>query len=487
MLFHRLDFFLFFVVVLAIYAGLRHRAQNLWLLAASYVFYAGWDWRFSGLMLGSTLVDFAAGWAMGAGRSRRFCLAASVFTHLSVLGVFKYANFFLDSLQRLLGVFGVETLYPSLSIVLPVGVSFYTFQSMSYTIDVYRGTLTPCLPVAEGPGRAAWLRGAVRAFTDFALYVAFFPQLVAGPIERAAALLSQVTTPRRITVRGLLDGAWLFLLGLVMKIAIADPLAGQVDRVYSNPSAFDLVSLYVATVCFALQVYCDFGGYSNMARGLASMMGFELQVNFRQPYLARSFTDFWRRWHVSFSTWIRDYVYIPLGGSHVPGRRAYANLLFAMVVSGLWHGATWAFAAWGAVHGVFLALERALAPRRPTWLAGVHVTLVQRLVVLHGVLLGWFLFRVGDLGAFTTQVDRMFHEGARQLATSVPTEVWQLVPLVNFGLLFLVYEIPCWRADRTLQPRDLSGPHRLGTYLLLALALLSSGGAADEAFIYFQF
>jgi D-alanyl-lipoteichoic acid acyltransferase DltB (MBOAT superfamily) len=495
MLFHRADFLVFFVVVFAGYCLLGHRAQNRWLLFASYAFYSMWDWRFSGLMLLTTLVDYLAGWGMSARpERRRLWLLASLASNLGVLGLFKYCNFFADSLVRLASAVGWSVSLPTLRIVLPVGISFYTFQSISYAIDVYRGVVKAHCP-SPGPRSTGSLSSVWDTFADFALYVSFFPQLVAGPIERSKHLLGQVLRPRTVTLDGLRDGCWLFTLGLLMKVAIADPVGHYVDRVYSNPSAYDFVSLYVATLAFAIQIYCDFGGYSSMARGLAQMLGFELMVNFRQPYLAASFADLWRRWHISFSTWIRDYLFLPLSRAllrmHPSAQGAERvrslALLVTVVLSGLWHGASWAFAAWGALHGAFLAVERALGLHAPERWRSSLLRLAYGIVVFHGVLAGWFLFRVGDLVAVSAHLGRLLTASYGPLATALPLEVADQLPVLCFALLYALYDLPSWRADRVLFARDFRAPHRLALYALAALMLLSAGGQTDDPFIYFQF
>ncbi len=495
MLFHRLDFFLFFLVVFIVYAVLRRKAQNVWLLIASYYFYAAWDWRFLGLLLLSTLVDFLVGWALGSQRGRaKVWLAISVIVNLGILAAFKYADFFVDNFVALASLLGVTLSPRTMGIIIPVGISFYTFQSMSYTIDVYRGQTTPLYPVGPFLSRWHWMIRTLSSFSDFALYVSFFPQLVAGPIERSTRLLGQVLSPRHITMPNFGRGCWLFFLGLAMKIAIADEIAPQVDAVYADLSSCSILKLYMATVAFALQIYCDFAGYSYMARGVASMMGFDLMINFRQPYLASSFADFWRRWHISLSTWIRDYLYIPLGGSRLSSGRTYVNLLLVMGLAGLWHGSTWAFALWGLLHGTFLVIERALRGKiigKTQVLSGHRLSALARLaygaVVFNGVLLGWFFFRVGDLSAIMGQWSRLPFSlqacGLRDLPFSFP----DALPFLSFAALLLVYELPCRWKNVELFPGDLRFGHRLLLYLSLIVMLLAAGGQKDAPFIYFQF
>lgn len=364
MLFSQIEYFVFAGVVLAFLLIVRnHRAQKIFLLAASYYFYAYWDWRFLGLILTSTLIDYVVGRALKRTdksnlKRRRALLIASLVTNLGLLGFFKYYNFFVESLAAILEPlgFGVSTLH----IILPVGISFYTFQTLSYTIDVYRGRLEAC-----------------DDFFDFALFVSFFPQLVAGPIVRAADFLPQLLTPRTISWPRAYDGFRQFTYGLLKKVFIADRIAPFVDVVFANPGQFDCATTWLAVLAYAAQIYCDFSGYSDMAIGMARIMGYDFMENFNHPYVATRLDDFWRRWHISLSSWLRDYLYIPLGGSRRGRARTYINLMLTMVLGGLWHGAAWTFVFWGTLHGAVLALTKALSggtkPETPprTWLSGL--------------------------------------------------------------------------------------------------------------------
>lgn len=492
MLFHRIDFFVFFLVIYLIYILLTRKAQNVWLLAASYFFYGMWDWRFLSLLWLSTLVDFIVGWLIGAkkGPARRW-LIISIVVNLGILATFKYANFFVDNFVSLLHTFGWQISPHIPAIILPVGISFYTFQSMSYTIDVYRGATKPCYPHNLGPTIWSAIIRTLSCLADFALYVSFFPQLVAGPIERSTRLLGQILNPRRITSSCFGKGCWLFFLGLVMKIAIADEIAPQVDVVYTNVASHNFIALYYATFAFAIQIYCDFAGYSYMARGVAAMMGFDLMINFRQPYLASSFSDFWRRWHISLSTWIRDYVYIPLGGNKISSSRTYVNLLIAMGLAGLWHGSTWAFIAWGLLHGFFLAIERWVTRKQKVKGEHKKTSIIYKIlygnVVFHGVLLGWFLFRVGDLSEVIHQLQNL--QGGWSLGgfMDMPRRFPELLPYISFFVLLILYEWPCRIRNTELLPGDFRMTHRLLLYVALITMLLAAGGQKDAPFIYFQF
>lgn len=390
MLFNSMQFLAFFVVVYILYLGLGTRGQNRLLLVASYVFYGAWDIRFLGLLFASTVVDYLVG--LGLGRSsdprvRRRLIATSVTFQLSVLGFFKYFNFFAESLTDLLGHVGLAVSPPILDVVLPIGVSFYTFASMSYTIDVYRGRLMPC-----------------RSFLDFALFVAFFPQLVAGPIERGSALIPQIQGTRVITPDHLSEGLFLILWGLFKKDVVADNLGSTVDAIFQKTHSFQSGEVLVGAMFFAFQIYGDFSGYTDMARGIAKLMGFELLLNFNLPYFARNPSDFWRRWHISLSSWLRDYLYVSLGGNRGGTLRTYRNLMLTMVLGGLWHGAAWNYVCWGIYHGGLLAAHRYLHDigllgrthrRRPAleFVAQASAVLVMFVFTLYG----WMLFRSRSL------------------------------------------------------------------------------------------
>jgi D-alanyl-lipoteichoic acid acyltransferase DltB (MBOAT superfamily) len=348
MVFNSLTFLAFFAVVLLLYYRLGLKGQNWLLLISSYIFYGWWNYRFCSLLLFTTLFDYTC--ALWIAREtnpvkRRLLLASSMTVNLGVLGLFKYFNFFAESLQTALGVFGLSPTLPTLHILLPVGVSFYTFVSMSYTIDVYRGELK-----------------ASRDPVAFMLFVAFFPHLVAGPIVRASFLLPQCLRPRQIIPEEVANGIWLILMGYVKKVVIADRLAQIVNWGFSKDSPpFSDANNWLLIYAFAFQIYGDFAGYSDIARGVSKLMGFELIVNFRAPYLVTNAASFWRHWHISLSTWLRDYLYIPLGGNRHGRWQTYRNLGLTMFLGGLWHGAGGAYVLWGVYHGALLAIQRAWA------------------------------------------------------------------------------------------------------------------------------
>lgn len=349
MLFNTSTFAFFLFFVLSIYFFLSHRYQNLFLLAASYVFYAWWDYRFLALLLFSTVWDYFLGAALILAPTparRKLLLILSLVGNLGLLGFFKYFGFFVTSAAHLLELLGFQPHLPVLHILLPAGISFYTFQSMSYVIDLYRGKIAPA-----------------RSFLDFALALTFFPHLVAGPIQRADTLLRQIELPRLLTWNHFRTGLLLMLLGYFKKCAIADSLAPFVDRIFLHPERCSSFLLLLGLYFFAFQIYADFSGYTDIARGVSRLFGFELVINFNQPYFATSITDFWRRWHISLSTWLRDYLYIPLGGNRHGGLYTYRNLFITMLLGGLWHGASWTFVLWGGLHGLFLSLHKAWTSR----------------------------------------------------------------------------------------------------------------------------
>jgi len=350
--FASLPFAGFFLVVFALYWALRDdRSRHAMLLVASYAFYMAWNPWLVTLIIGSTLLDYIVGGWMDrteSARRRRALLVCSLIGNLGVLAIFKYADFFIDSFGTLVTQIGFRADTRTLGLILPVGISFYTFQTLSYTIDVYRRRIEP-----------------ERSLLKFALFVAFFPQLVAGPIVKARDFLPQLATRRRFEWRNVDTGLMLILIGLTKKVLIADNLATMVDGVFAHPERHTTVDLWLGMFCYAGQIYGDFSGYSDMAIGLAKLLGFELCLNFASPYLATSLSDFWKRWHISLSSWLRDYLYIPLGGSRGSRWKTARNLMLTMLLGGLWHGASWTFVVWGAIHGAALIVQKAYG-----WLMG---------------------------------------------------------------------------------------------------------------------
>jgi alginate O-acetyltransferase complex protein AlgI len=381
-LFNSFQFLSFFVLVWALFLVTRGTPRRVILLIASYYFYMCWSTRYIFVIWAITLIDFVAGLQIEktelAGRRKLF-LGLSLFCNLALLVIFKYFNFLTGSVHSAAHLFGLRYDQPLLSIILPVGLSFHTFQAMSYTIEVYRRRVP-----------------AEKSLLEYALYVAFFPQMVAGPIERPYELLPQFHREPQVTTAGVRSGMAQALWGLFKKMVVADNVADFVKLVYDNPRHYSGSALVLATLLFSVQIYCDFSGYTDIALGLARMMGYELRINFMQPYFSRSVGEFWHRWHISLSTWFRDYVYIPLGGSRVKRSRHYANLMATFLLSGLWHGANWTFVVWGFLHGLYLIVSQGIAPYFPR--LGRLPSLVKIGTTFALVTFAWIFFRANTVG-----------------------------------------------------------------------------------------
>jgi alginate O-acetyltransferase complex protein AlgI len=475
MIFSEPRFLLFFLVVFGVHWALRqHVARKLWLLGASLYFYGCWDWRFLFLILGAATVDWFAAGRMQVARDRggslRPWLLLSLVYNLGTLGFFKYFGFFVDSAVAFSSWLGLPLSAPALQIVLPVGISFFTFQTMSYTIDVYRGNLRP-----------------TTRYLDFVLYVTFFPQLVAGPIVRAVDFLPQLDSPRRFANVDVQRALGQFLSGFVKKAVVADLIAQPSDAVFAAPGEYTAASIWLAVICYAVRIYCDFSGYSDMAIGTARLLGYELRDNFRFPYLATSITDFWRRWHMSLSSWLRDYLYISLGGNRGGRWFTHRNLLLTMLLGGLWHGAGWNFVVWGAIHGLALVGHK-------EWLRRVgegRLPIVSRLTTLYVVLLAWIFFRASSFeDAWTmTQAYVTWHSpGGKEIALWSPVPEWGLGARAAaiFAPLLLVHVLAALGTAERLR-RWL--PSWLISLLFGAIAALALAFMPLQArpFIYFQF
>ncbi len=476
MLFNSFAFAAFLPIVFTAYWSLgraRWRIQNAFLLAASYVFYGWWDWRFLSLVVLSSAVDFAVGRGLAkaeAPRVRRALLWVSLSVNLGMLGFFKYFGFFVDSAIALLESVGLEPGRTTLAIVLPMGISFYTFQTLSYTVDVYRGKLQPTRdPIA------------------FFAFVSFFPQIVAGPIERAHSLLPQFRRPRVFCPTRAADGLRQMLWGLAKKVVVADNLAPVVDHAFAHHAQLDSVTLTLAAALFTVQLYCDFSGYSSMAIGIARLFGFELSRNFAYPFFARSMAELWRRWHISLSSWFRDYVYVPLGGSRHGLSRALRNVILVFVVSGLWHGADWSFAVWGLLNGLFLVpsmLSGHRVPRDVVAAGRLLPTLREAASMARTFWLYTFslvFFRatgIGDAGAYLT---RLATAGVAGFDPAPLTE-----PLLLAGLM-LAIEWLHRDAPHGLSLGRLPLLARWAAYCGVALTIMVVGSIDERAFVYFQF
>jgi alginate O-acetyltransferase complex protein AlgI len=467
------NFFLFLPVVLLVYHLLRSRAPKYrFLLVASWIFYMSWNPWFLWVILFTSAVDYAAGLliegAATPGR-RRAWLMVSIASNLGFLGFFKYTNFFVSNSLALAHQLGWPVPDWTVHVILPLGISFHTFQGISYTLDVYHGKVR-----------------AVRGFGDFALFVAFFPQLVAGPIVRAVDFLPQMVTPPRVTSAQVLEGLHWFLLGLFKKVFLADRLAQFVDQVFANPAGFDAVSQRWAVLAYAGQIYCDFSGYSDIAIGCAKWFGFELPQNFNFPYLAGSIADFWKRWHISLSTWMRDYLYIPLGGSRRGSVRTYVNLVVTLTLCGLWHGASWNYVLWGFYNGALLALhrlyDRCLAGR--PWAGRVrgHPAFRAAAVAVTFLLVAIGLVMVRSTSwADCWRVEQALLGGGGAGRHLVPFWVPVLVGMVALGHLFSGLR------DRRCGLLDLAPLPRAAVYVVTVTLLVVLAPGVTKAFIYFQF
>jgi D-alanyl-lipoteichoic acid acyltransferase DltB (MBOAT superfamily) len=462
-------YLVFLVMVTLLYWCLGWRKQNLLLLAASYFFYGWWDWRFLSLMLISTLVDYRFGIIIAdteKQKLRKVLLITSLVMNLGFLGFFKYFNFFVDSFLHAMGTIGVHHLSPVvLKIILPPGISFYTFQAVAYIVDVYHRKQKPA-----------------RSLVDYALFISLFPHLIAGPIQRPSHLLPQVQRPREFEARKVFDGIMLILTGLFRKCVIADNCAILANTAFGGQLGHNVFSLIIGVYAFAWQIYGDFAGYSDMARGSAQLLGFHFMVNFRQPYFATSLQEFWRRWHISLSTWLRDYLYIPLGGNRKGERRTYINLFLTMLLGGLWHGANWTFVIWGALHGIWLAIERFFTRRRePGPVRERNLGLVGAIPTLAVVGLSWVFFRAQSLHA------------AIGLLAGIGVFEWRSdygVALAYAAGLTCLALLIDWRLEATGEeyPFEHVRPMLPATVAMVMCALIVVVGAMESsAFIYFQF
>ncbi len=472
MKFNSIEFLIFLPCVLLVVAMVGTRWRNNFLLAASYFFYGYWDFRFVTLLLATQIVDYWVGnqiFATSDPQRRKRILFLSICANLGALGFFKYYNFFIGSGVAALQTLGLHATAPTLSIILPLGLSFYVFQSMSYTIDIYRGTLEPA-----------------KRFWDFALFVVYFPHLVAGPIVRPGILLPQLLAPAKFSAERVNAALTLIVIGFTKKVLIADNLAPEVQRIFAHPDQMSSGLLLKGAYFFAFQIYCDFSGYSDIARGVSELLGIKLTINFNQPYLSQSITEFWRRWHISLSTWLRDYLYVPLGGNRGGKWDTYRNLMLTMLIGGLWHGAAWTFVAWGGLHGLCLTVERALGIGRDE--LPVHESAAWQFlrsaarmtITFHLVALLWIFFR-----APTFTIAAQYFAG-----------ILKFSDLGAIGIQPLIVALAVFAIDI---PQKISGEHtifvrtpwwiRSPVYCGLCFAVLGMllYGGRELPFIYFQF
>jgi D-alanyl-lipoteichoic acid acyltransferase DltB (MBOAT superfamily) len=482
MLFHTWVFAVFFLIVYPVYLLVRrnNRLMNVWLMIASYTFYGWWNPWYLLLLFGTSAIDYLMVLLMERSkRTRTFWLVVSLVSNFGFLGYFKYSGFITDNLNALFGQLGLALkladpiAYPNsllaalgvpedrlfTQVILPIGISFHTFQSMSYTIDAYNGVIA-----------------TERSFVRFLTFVSFFPQLVAGPIERAHNLLPQLQRTPAITRRDLADGLSLFLVGFFKKVALADYLAQYVDPVYGTPSLFAAPALVLATVAFGWQIYFDFSGYTDMARGIALAMGFRMMLNFNNPYTATGLGDFWNRWHISLSTWFKDYLYFPLGGSRYGKARTYFNMFVTMIISGIWHGAAWTFVVWGGLHALGRCLTRELEQTK--FYSTRIPRAVKQLAVFTFVSFTWIFFRAQSLDDAWMIIHRMFSTGWADprfplLMAVLVLAVWA------YQLMYTSQSRLWWWID--------TAPVRVGLAALMIAYLLIVAQPSTKQFIYFQF
>ena len=492
MLFNSYTFIIFFAIVLILSRTIGNWAiKKFVLLCLSYLFYAAWNPPFVVLLWISTLIDWYAAQKLYESQKihqRRFYLFISLFVNLGMLSYFKYSNFLTENLNTLLSTFGLSFSINTFDVILPVGISFYTFQTMSYTIDIYRGNMRPG-----------------NSLLDYALYVTFFPQLVAGPIVRAADFLPQCETPRIATKDQIGWGLCLFVIGLFSKVVIADALMSPIaERVFDSQTSAGFLAAWTGTFAFTTQIFCDFFGYSTCAIGIALCLGFALPDNFRFPYAAIGFSDFWRRWHMSLSSWLKDYLYIPLGGNRKGNLRTYINLSITMLLGGLWHGASWMFVVWGGLHGFYLIAERLLLQTRlahftiwQTPFGRVILTLSTFLLVC----ITWVFFRAPDIQrAFSLCTDMLNGNQAFDFFLTIlhPSQSLDLANSILPGRFDYIVVAGCTGAllgihallkESSLEAffAKLPSSFRIITLATMVYLVILSMTGEDRAFIYFQF
>lgn len=487
MLFNSLHFLVFFPVVTLFYFVLPRKIKNPWLLVTSYYFYMCWQPAYALLILFSTVSTYLCSIAIDKAKSRgakKASLTASITINLAILFLFKYYHFFTDNIAFVAQKLGVEINMPAFDLLLPVGISFYTFQALGYAIDVYRGTTK-----------------REKSFFTYALFVSFFPQLVAGPIERSNNLLPQFHNPQKFDYTRAKNGLVLMAWGFFKKMVIADGVATFVTLVYTTPTNYGGLQLCIATVLFAFQVYCDFGGYSDIAIGCAQVLGFKLMRNFDKPYFSTTLQGYWRRWHVSLSSWFSDYVYIPLGGSRRGPVRTYINLLITFLVSGLWHGADWTFVLWGLINGIYVCISRAFKPVRTRLEDRYNLktnpvyTSVCSLVVFLLICFGYIFFRANtfaDAGYITanlfSDINMWFAPGyLTQQLDQITFFAKNGIALVGCIVILLLGDIWEGKGELNLKIAALPAVARWAVYYGLVMLILCLGNFGKSPFVYFDF
>mgnify|MGYP001434484315 CR=1 FL=1 len=469
MLFNSYIFWISFCFVFFIYWVVPKKFQNIVLLIFSYCFYGLWDWRFLSLIMISTLVDFSvAKKIVDVPSKKRFYLLFSIITNIGILGIFKYLGFFIEQLNALFFILGLSKLLPTIDLIIPVGISFYTFQTLSYTIDVYRNDSKP-----------------VSSLLDFALYVSFFPQLVAGPIERSYRLLPQIIKPRLYTQVNLQEGFYYIIYGLFLKVVLADNMAFIVDAIYSqSPSELSGVDILFSTYAFAFQIYGDFSGYSFIAIGLGKLFGINLMMNFKKPYLSQSPSEFWRRWHISLSTWLRDYLYIPLGGNKKGTLMTFRNLFLTMLIGGLWHGVGWTYIVWGIFHGIILILFRLIKFDLNFQFYNYLKKLLyvgKIIFMFHLICLGWVFFRSENLDYAFNAIYQVFYN------FNYSDQSFSIIGLIIF-FIFPIFIYEYWDEKRDFKifnERPTASLVLIFNYCFFMIIIFPA--PMHKEFIYFQF
>ena len=477
MLFHSFTFLIFFIIVYSLYLFSNHAWQNRILLCASFIFYGWWDWRFLFLLWFSTSVDYVCAAQIYKEENhvkKKFLLILSIAINLSILFFFKYFNFFTENVVSLVQVFGFRLGWTTLHVILPIGISFYTFQAISYVIDVYRGTMTP-----------------ISRLDDFMLYVVFFPQLIAGPIERANHLVPQLQSPRFISLDQIYEGSYLFFWGLFQKIFVADNLSFLVESVFNSKPPYNAVAVLLASYAFTIQIYCDFAGYSNMARGLGKWMGFDIMVNFKFPFFSTNPYELWQRWHISLSTWFRDYLYKPLTRNRRKNWIIFGSAAITMILGGLWHGARWTYVLWGVYHGFLIIVYGLIRPlpQKPFFWKSSMLSSVwfwaKVIFFFHCFAFGGLIFRAISI----SQVFQMsksllvgWHAGFNNWGMISSFRQFVFFTFILMGVEFLQFKkddvFVIWRLG--LFPKTIF-------YLVCFYGLLVFGIHGAKEFVYFQF
>lgn len=480
MLFNSYSFLVFFPIVVLIYYLIPRRVRWVWLLITSYYFYMGWNAKYALLLLASTAITYVSGLLLGQCR-RKWVVAGSFILNLSILFFFKYFDFAVENFNRVMGHFGVQLITPAFDVLLPVGISFYIFQALSYTMDVYRGEIEP-----------------EKNFFKYALFVSFFPQLVAGPIERSKNLLTQIRETRRFCYEKMVEGLLLMIWGYFLKLVLADRMAILVDHAYNSEILLDGKYMLLASVLFAFQIYCDFAGYSTIAIGAAKVLGFDLMENFNCPYFAQSVAEFWRRWHISLSSWFRDYLYIPLGGNRKGKIRKYINVMIVFLTSGLWHGANWTYVIWGGLNGLFQVVGEIFQPIRFLQKSkNLLLKVIKMGITFLLVDFTWIFFRSANLAQAKSVIGRILHMNNPELLAN--GGIWDLGlskgNLVLLGIALLVLFLADLLKYNGIVVRErlmqCVFPVRCVTIVVAVSVILVFGiwgsGYATTNFIYFQF